>query len=156
MSQRVRSSLTTAVVWLLVGALAMTGLVWISIWAVFELRIHVGAWAPLLIGLVLLVPFAVVVLTRVLRARSTLEPSDAFSQAAAAPRAAAAPPRYRAMSEEAPISDHGPDIAGAAMAFVRKSPFTALALGAVAGLVLARSPGVLSRLLDAFDDTRVN
>lgn len=142
MSQRVRSSLTTTVVWLLVGALAMTGLVWISIWAVAELRIHVGAWAPLLIGLLLFVPLVIVALARALRARSMVEPSDVYSRAAAAPR-------NRVMSD-------GPDMATAAMAFVQKSPFTALALGAVAGLVLARSPGVVSRLLGVFDDTRVD
>ena len=48
MSQRVRSSLSTAVVWLVAGAVVMVGLVWITIWAVGRLSVHVGAWAALL------------------------------------------------------------------------------------------------------------
>ena len=95
MSQRVRSSLTTAVVWLLVGALAMTGLVWISIWAVAELRIHVGAWAPLLIGLLLFVPLVIVALMQALRAPPPLEAPAAYERAAYPDRSAFSHPARR-------------------------------------------------------------
>jgi hypothetical protein len=139
MSQRVRSSLSTAVVWLVAGAVAMVGLVWITIWAVGRLSVHVGAWAALLIGLFLFAPLVVVWLARELRAPPAPEPYERFARPAAA---APAPER------ESLMPGVGPDIGAAVLDFVRRSPFTALALGAVAGFVLSQSSGLISRLLD--------
>lgn len=141
MSQRVRSSLTTAVVWLVAGALAMLGLVWISIWAVAELRVYAGAWAPLLVGVVLFLPLAIVWLSQELRAPPAPESHETFAPAMATPE----PERERLMPAR------GPDVGAAILDFVRRSPLTALALGAVAGLVLSRSSGVISRLVDMLD-----
>ncbi len=136
MSQRVRSSLTTAAVFLVAASLAMVGLVWITIWATAELRVHVGDWAPLLIGLLLFVPLVVVAIWQSLRA----------TPAPPAPEPVAAATRPF-------LGDNGADIAAAAKGFVQKSPLTALALGALAGLLLSRSHGALARLLDALDET---
>jgi hypothetical protein len=136
MSKRVRGSLTTAVVLAVAGAVAMVGLVWVSIWATAELRAYVDGWAPLLIGLLLFTPLIAVVLARTLKAPPAPLPS------------APSP------SEPAFISSAEPDIGAAAKAFVQRSPLTALALGALTGLLLARSSGALSRLLDALDDTQ--
>ena len=139
MSQRVRSSLTTIIVMLVAGALALTGLVWISIWAVAELRVPVDGWAPLLVGLLLFIPLVAIALARALRTPAPPLP----------PPAPRAPPE----AEAAPLMlEATPDIAAAAKAFVQRSPLTALALGAIAGLMLSRSSGVVSRLLDALDE----
>jgi hypothetical protein len=135
MSKRVRSSLTTAVVLAVAGAVAMVGLVWVSIWATGELRAYVDDWAPLLIGLLLFTPLIAIVLMRALKAPPAPLPT--------------LPPQ----PETAFISNQTPDIGAAAKAFVQRSPLTALALGALTGLLLARSSGALSQLLDALDDT---
>jgi hypothetical protein len=153
MSQRVRSSLMTIIVMLVAGALALTGLVWISIWAVAELRVPIDGWAPLLVGLVLFIPLIVIALARTLR---TPAPPLARPEARAAPlssREAQAAPLGSRGAQAAPLMhEPTPDIAATAKAFVQRSPLTAVALGTIAGLMLSRSSGVVSRLLDALDD----
>lgn len=155
MSQRVRSSLTTIIVMLVAGALALTGLVWISIWAVAELRVPIDGWAPLLVGVLLFIPLIVIALARTRRMPA---PPLARPEARAAPlssREAQPAPLGSRGAQAAPLMhEPTPDIAAAAKAFVQRSPLTAVALGTIAGLVLSRSSGVVSRLLGALDDPR--
>ena len=116
----------------LLVASAATGLVWLSIAAVGAANDLIGpAWAPVFIGLILIVPLAGFALNAWMQARKArLAPSVAAIGNDEALRA----------------------VTAATQKMMDKSPFGALALAGLAGVVSVRFPAALILLADVLNE----
>jgi hypothetical protein len=112
-------------------ASAATGLVWLSIAAVGAANDIIGpAWAPVFVGLVLILPIAGFALNAWLQAR----------------RARLAPPP--AIGSDDALRA----VTAATQKMMDKSPFGALALAGLAGVVSVRFPSALTLLADVLNE----
>jgi hypothetical protein len=109
---------------IIVLALAILGFVWTSIWAVEFVAPYVGGeWSKLVIGLICLAPLFIFLVGKKMKAE-----------------AVAAQNHQVAHPDLAQISH-------IAQGFVEKSPMTALAIAALAGILAAKFPSALTLLL---------
>jgi hypothetical protein len=129
-SSQLRNAKMAGAGFIVILALAIIGFVWLSLSAVAALRVHLSGAAPeLIVGLICLAPLVVFLIRQRMKASSEhLHAQPAHAELA--------------------------HISQIAQGMVEKSPLTALAIAALAGVLAVRFPTALTLLLQVLNPQR--